>query len=75
MEELIAATARGDAGAFAALYRRHPPRVVGFAIRATGDPGRTDRRLRLGVPHPGNANLVRVTTIDADTVGCPAVSP
>lgn len=36
--ELIAATARGDAEAFAALYRRHLPRVVGFALRATGDP-------------------------------------
>jgi RNA polymerase sigma-70 factor (ECF subfamily) len=36
--ELIAATARGDADAFAALYRRHLPRVVGFALRATGDP-------------------------------------
>ena len=36
--ELIAATARGDADAFALLYRRHLPRVVGFALRATGDP-------------------------------------
>jgi DNA-directed RNA polymerase specialized sigma24 family protein len=36
--ELIAATARGDADAFAVLYRRHLPRVVGFGLRATGDP-------------------------------------
>lgn len=36
--ELIAATARGDADAFAVLYRRHLPRVVAFALRATGDP-------------------------------------
>lgn len=36
--ELIAATAGGDAEAFAVLYRRHLPRVVGFALRATGDP-------------------------------------
>lgn len=35
--ELIAATARGDADAFAALYRRHLPRVLAFALRATGD--------------------------------------
>ena len=37
-EELIAATARGDADAFAALYRRHLPRAVSYVIRATGDP-------------------------------------
>lgn len=36
--ELIAATVRGDADAFAVLYRRHLPRVVAFALRATGDP-------------------------------------
>ena len=35
--ELIAATARGDAEAFEVFYRRHLPRVVGFALRATGD--------------------------------------
>jgi len=37
-DELIAATARGDADAFAALYRRHLPRVVSYVMRATGDP-------------------------------------
>lgn len=36
--ELIAATAQGDADAFADLYRRHLPRVLAFALRATGDP-------------------------------------
>jgi RNA polymerase sigma-70 factor, ECF subfamily len=36
-DELIAATARGDADAFATLYRRHLPRVIAFALRATGD--------------------------------------
>ena len=36
--ELIAATVRGDADAFAKLYRRHLPRVVVFGLRATGDP-------------------------------------
>lgn len=36
--ELIAATVRGDADAFAKLYRRHLSRVVAFALRATGDP-------------------------------------
>ena len=36
--DLLAATARGDPDAFAAFYRRHLPRVVGFALRATGDP-------------------------------------
>ncbi len=35
--ELLAATARGDADAFAAFYRRHLPRVVAFTLRATGD--------------------------------------
>jgi DNA-directed RNA polymerase specialized sigma24 family protein len=35
-EELIAATARGDADA--ALYRRHLPLVVSYVMRATGDP-------------------------------------
>ena len=37
-DQLIAATARGDADAFAALYRRHLPRVVSYVMRATGDP-------------------------------------
>jgi RNA polymerase sigma factor (sigma-70 family) len=36
--ELLAAAVRGDADAFAAFYRRHLPAVVGFALRATGDP-------------------------------------
>lgn len=36
--ELLAATVRGDAEAFAAFYRRHLPVVVGFARRMTGDP-------------------------------------
>jgi DNA-directed RNA polymerase specialized sigma24 family protein len=36
--QLLAATAGGDAEAFAAFYRRHLPRVVGIALRATGDP-------------------------------------
>jgi RNA polymerase sigma-70 factor, ECF subfamily len=35
--ELIAASARGDADAFATLYRRHLAKVVGYALRATGD--------------------------------------
>lgn len=35
--QLLAATARGDANAFAAFYRRHLPLVVSFALRATGD--------------------------------------
>jgi RNA polymerase sigma-70 factor, ECF subfamily len=35
--ELLAATARGDADAFAAFYRRHLARVVAYALRATGD--------------------------------------
>jgi RNA polymerase sigma factor (sigma-70 family) len=37
-DQLIAAAARGDADAFAALYRRHLPRVVSYVMRATGDP-------------------------------------
>jgi DNA-directed RNA polymerase specialized sigma24 family protein len=37
-DDLIAATARGDADAFAALYRRHLPRVVSYLMGATGDP-------------------------------------
>jgi RNA polymerase sigma factor (sigma-70 family) len=37
-DELLAATARGNADAFAAFYRRHLPRVVSFALHATGDP-------------------------------------
>ncbi len=37
-DQLIVATARGDADAFAALYRRHLPRVVSYVMRATGDP-------------------------------------
>lgn len=36
-EALLAATARGDADAFAAFYRRHLGLVVGFCLRATGD--------------------------------------
>jgi DNA-directed RNA polymerase specialized sigma24 family protein len=37
--ELIAATARGEADAFAALCRRRlPPAWSGFALRATADP-------------------------------------
>lgn len=36
--ELLAATARGDADAFAVFYRRHLAAVVGYARRATGDP-------------------------------------
>jgi RNA polymerase sigma-70 factor (ECF subfamily) len=35
--ELLAAAASGDPEAFAAFYRRHLPRVVSFALRATGD--------------------------------------
>ncbi|MHB1567770.1 MAG: RNA polymerase sigma factor [Solirubrobacteraceae bacterium] len=35
--ELLAATVRGDADAFAVLYRRHLPRVLAFGLRATGD--------------------------------------
>ncbi|MGH2915686.1 MAG: RNA polymerase sigma factor [Solirubrobacteraceae bacterium] len=35
--ELLAATARGEADAFAVFYRRHLPRVLGFLLRATGD--------------------------------------
>lgn len=36
-EALLAATAAGDADAFAVFYRRHLGLVVGFALRATGD--------------------------------------
>jgi RNA polymerase sigma factor (sigma-70 family) len=36
-DELIAATAGGDADAFAALYRRHLARIVGYLLHATGD--------------------------------------
>jgi RNA polymerase sigma-70 factor (ECF subfamily) len=36
--DLLAATARGDADAFAAFYRRHLAAVVRFALRATGNP-------------------------------------
>lgn len=36
-EALLAATAAGDADAFAAFYRRHLALVVGFGVRATGD--------------------------------------
>lgn len=35
--DLLAATARGDADAFGAFYRRHLAAVVGYALRATGD--------------------------------------
>jgi RNA polymerase sigma factor (sigma-70 family) len=35
--ELLAATAAGDGGAFAAFYRRHLPTVLGFLMRETGD--------------------------------------
>ena len=34
----MAATAQGGADAFAALYRRHLPRVLAFTLQATGDP-------------------------------------
>jgi RNA polymerase sigma-70 factor (ECF subfamily) len=34
---LLAATAAGDADAFAAFYRRHLGLVVGFCLRSTGD--------------------------------------
>ena len=34
---LLAASARGDADAFAVFYRRHLPLVVGFCARATAD--------------------------------------
>jgi RNA polymerase sigma factor (sigma-70 family) len=36
-ERLLAATARGDAEAFATFYRRHLGLVTGFCLRATGD--------------------------------------
>lgn len=36
--ELLAATARGDADAFAVFYRRHLSRVLAYALRLTGDP-------------------------------------
>ena len=36
-EGLLAATAAGDADAFAVFYRRHLALVVGFGVRATGD--------------------------------------
>jgi RNA polymerase sigma-70 factor, ECF subfamily len=36
-EVLLAASAAGDADAFAAFYRRHLGMVVGFCVRATGD--------------------------------------
>jgi RNA polymerase sigma-70 factor, ECF subfamily len=35
--QLLAATARGDAEAFAMFYRRHLARVLAFGLRATGD--------------------------------------
>jgi RNA polymerase sigma factor (sigma-70 family) len=35
--QLLAATARGDADAFAMFYRRHLDVVIAFALRATGD--------------------------------------
>lgn len=35
--ELLAASARGDADAFAAFYRRHLPTVVGYCLRSTGN--------------------------------------
>ena len=34
--QLLAASARGDADAFAAFYRRHLSRVVGFCLRESG---------------------------------------
>ena len=37
-QALLAAAALGDADAFAAFYRRHLALVVGFGLRATGDP-------------------------------------
>jgi RNA polymerase sigma-70 factor, ECF subfamily len=33
---LLAASARGDADAFATFYRRHLPAVIGFCLRVTG---------------------------------------
>jgi RNA polymerase sigma factor (sigma-70 family) len=36
-EALLAASAAGDADAFAVFYRRHLGLVVGFGVRATGD--------------------------------------
>jgi RNA polymerase sigma-70 factor (ECF subfamily) len=36
--ELLVATLGGDPDAFAAFYRRHVLRVLGFLVRATGDP-------------------------------------
>jgi RNA polymerase sigma factor (sigma-70 family) len=36
--ELLAAAAAGNADAFAVFYRRHLERVLGFGLRATGDP-------------------------------------
>src|ERR1700685_2094648 len=35
-EQLLAASAHGDADAFAAFYRRHLPTVLGFCLRHTG---------------------------------------
>src|SRR5512135_718515 len=35
--ELLAAASAGDGAAFAELYRRHLPSVVGFLLRETGD--------------------------------------
>jgi RNA polymerase sigma factor (sigma-70 family) len=37
-QALLAAAASGDADAFAVFYRRHLGLVVGFGLRATGDP-------------------------------------
>jgi RNA polymerase sigma factor (sigma-70 family) len=34
--ELLAATGRGDADAFAVFYRRHLAAIVGYCLRATG---------------------------------------
>jgi RNA polymerase sigma factor (sigma-70 family) len=34
--ELLAATSRGDADAFAVFYRRHLPAIVSYCLRATG---------------------------------------
>jgi RNA polymerase sigma factor (sigma-70 family) len=35
-QRLLAASAHGDADAFAAFYRRHLPTVLGFCLRQTG---------------------------------------
>jgi RNA polymerase sigma-70 factor (ECF subfamily) len=41
-DELVAAAARGDAAAFAALFRRHRGDVYRFALHLTGSPAAAD---------------------------------